>query len=87
MTRNNMMMQFLSDILQIKIERPANQESTAIGAAYLAGMQVGFYPSPQDFAKSWNSDKRFISEMSDDVRQKKLSGCKDAVKRTLSSNI
>jgi len=53
---------------------------------YLAGMQVGFYPSPQDFAKSWNSDKRFISEISDDVRQKKLAGWKDAVKRTLSSH-
>jgi glycerol kinase len=78
-------MQMLSDILNLPVDRPTNLETTALGAAYLAGMQVGFYPSPQDFAKFWNSDKRFISEMPDDVRQKKLAGWKDAVKRTLTN--
>ncbi|MAM17415.1 MAG: glycerol kinase, partial [Gramella sp.] len=86
MAASDWTMQMLSDILNMPVDRPTNLETTALGAAYLAGMQVGFYPSPQDFAKSWNSDKRFISEMSDDVRQKKLAGWKDAVKRTLSSN-
>ena len=86
MAASDWTMQMLSDLLNMPVDRPTNLETTALGAAYLAGMQVGFYPSPQDFAKSWNSDKRFISEMSDDVRQKKLAGWKDAVKRTLSSN-
>jgi len=85
MAASDWTMQMLSDILNLPVDRPTNLETTALGAAYLAGMQVGFYPSPQDFAKSWNSDKRFISEMSDDVRQKKLVGWQDAVKRTLSN--
>jgi glycerol kinase len=85
MAASDWTMQMLSDILNLPVDRPTNLETTALGAAYLAGMQVGFYPSPQDFAKSWNSDKRFISEMPDDVRQKKLAGWKDAVKRTLTN--
>ena len=55
------------------------------GAAYLAGMQVGFYPLIEEFAKSWKSENQFNSKMSEADRQKKLSGWKDAVNRTLSN--
>ena len=57
----------------------------ALGAAYLAGMQVGFYPSMDEFAKSWQSENQFNSIINDDQREKKLAGWKDAVERTLSN--
>ena len=85
MAASNWTMQMLSDILDLPVDRPKNLETTALGAAYLAGMQVGFYPSIEDFAKSWNSEKQFTSKMTVVDRQKKLEGWKDAVSRTLSS--
>ena len=59
MSKNNFMMQYLSDILDIKIERPANQESTATGAAYLAGLQSGLYKDIADLKELWKTDKVF----------------------------
>jgi len=85
MAASNWTMQMLSDILDLPVDRPKNLETTALGAAYLAGMQVGFYPRIEDFAKSWNSEKQFTSKMTVVDRQKKLEGWKDAVSRTLSS--
>lgn len=85
MAASNWTMQMLSDILDLPVDRPKNLETTALGAAYLAGMQVGFYPPIEDFAKSWNSEKQFTSKMTVVDRQKKLEGWKDAVSRTLSS--
>ena len=85
MAASNWTMQMLSDILDLPVDRPKNLETTALGAAYLAGMQVGFYPPIEDFVKSWNSEKQFTSKMTVVDRQKKLEGWKDAVSRTLSS--
>ena len=59
MSRNNLMMQYLSDILRIKIERPVNQESTATGAAYLAGLQSGLYKNIAELEYLWKTDKVF----------------------------
>ena len=59
MSKNNLMMQFLSNILQVKIERPVNQESTAVGAAYLAGIQSGMYKGVADVEKLWKTDRTF----------------------------
>ena len=59
MSKNNFMMQYLSDILDIKIERPTNQESTATGAAYLAGLQSGLYKDIADLKELWKTDKVF----------------------------
>ena len=59
MSKNNFMMQYLSVILDIKIERPANQESTATGAAYLAGLQSGLYKDIADLKELWKTDKVF----------------------------
>ena len=59
MSRNNLLMQYLSDILGIKIERPANQESTATGVAYLAGLQSGLYKDIAELKYLWKTDKVF----------------------------
>jgi len=85
MAASNWTMQMLSDLLNLPVDRPKNLETTALGAAYLAGMQVGFYPPIEEFAKSWKSESQFNSKMPKAERQKKLSGWKDAVCRTLSN--
>ena len=85
MAASNWTMQMLSDLLNLPVDRPKNLETTALGAAYLAGMQIGFYPPIEDFAKSWKSENRFNSKMSEADRQRKLSGWNDAVSRTLSN--
>ncbi len=59
MSKNNLMMQLLSDITQVRIERPLNQESTAMGAAYLAGMKFGVYKDVADVEKLWKTDRKF----------------------------
>jgi glycerol kinase len=84
MAASNWTMQMLSDLVQLPVDRPKNLETTALGAAYLAGMQVGLYPAMNDFAKFWQSDSQFNSNMTDDLRERKLAGWKDAVNRTLS---
>jgi glycerol kinase len=86
MAASNWTMQRLSDILNLPIDRPHILETTALGAAYLAGMQVGFYPEPEEFAKTWNRENRFMPTMSEGLRKQKLSGWKDAVRRTLSTS-
>ena len=85
MAASNWTMQMLSDLLNLPVDRPKNLETTALGAAYLAGMQVGFYPPIEEFAKSWKSESQFNSKMPKAERQKKLSGWKDAVGRTLTN--
>ena len=86
MAASNWTMQMLSDLVELPVDRPKNLETTALGAAYLAGMQIGFYPSMSDFSDSWQSDSQFNSKMTIDSRERKLAGWKDAVKRTLSNN-
>jgi glycerol kinase len=84
MVASNWTMQFLSDILDTVVERPKNLETTALGAAYLAGYQVGFYPEPEEFSKSWELEARFKPHMDAAQREKKYAGWLDAVSRTLS---
>ena len=85
MVASDWTMQFLADILDVPVDRPSILETTALGAAYLAGMQVGFYPSPEEFSKNWLLEKRFNPEMTEPDRTRKLSGWHDAVRRTLTS--
>jgi glycerol kinase len=59
-------------------------ETTALGAAYLAGLQAGLLPKPEIFAKTWKRQKRFLPKMDADARNKKLDGWKDAVRKLLS---
>ncbi len=84
MAQSNWTMQCLADILDAEIDRPVITETTALGAAYLAGMHKGFYPSMDDFAKSWSLERRFAPEMQDELQQKKINGWQEAVRRTLS---
>ena len=85
MTASLWAMQFLADILDSPVDRPQVLESTAIGAAYLAGLQQGICPAPEQFAKEWALDKRFEPNMELQVREQKYAGWLEAVRRTRSS--
>ena len=78
---NNFLMQFQSDILNVNIERPEITETTALGAAYLAGLAAGFWKSKGEVIQNWNMDKRFKPAINDDERDKLYSGWKRAVER------
>ena len=77
-------MQRLADILNAPIDRPIITETTALGAAYLAGLHIDFFPEPSEFANIWALDRRFQPAMDAATRERKYSGWKDAVRRTLS---
>jgi glycerol kinase len=74
MSKNNFMMQYLSDILGVKIERPVNQESTATGAAYLAGLQSGLYKDIADLKELWKTDTVFEPNKPDDHLEDEYEG-------------
>jgi glycerol kinase len=82
MVANAWLCQFLADILDLPVERPAVTETTALGAAYLAGLEVGLYPSKDALARSWRCERRFEPAMSASERERLLSGWRDAVRRT-----
>ncbi|PIP95511.1 MAG: glycerol kinase [Rhodobacterales bacterium CG18_big_fil_WC_8_21_14_2_50_71_9] len=85
MTASDWGMQFLADILGAPVDRPTVAETTAMGAAWLAGMQAGVYPGQAEFAKAWALDRRFSPTMDAATREAKVAGWKDAVRRTLSA--
>ena len=78
-------MQRLADILGAPVDRPASAETTALGAAYLAGLQTGFYPSIDEFSESWHRDKRFSPAITATERDTAYANWQDAVRRTLTS--
>jgi glycerol kinase len=78
-------MQFLADILAAPVDRPAFMETTALGAAYLAGRQAGLCPDLEGFAAAWRREHRFVPSMDADLRARKWAGWQDAVRRTLSA--
>ena len=82
-SNNNFLMQFQSDILNSKVIKPKVIETTAIGAAYLAGLGVGFYKSIDEISSIWNMEKEFLPNMNDDNRVKSYSKWKKAVKRAM----
>ncbi|MGM9966393.1 glycerol kinase GlpK [Rummeliibacillus sp. POC4] len=77
---NNFLMQFQSDLLNVPVERPSVSETTALGAAYLAGLAVGFWESTEAIAKHWNLNKQFTPEMDEDKRQELYTGWQKAVR-------
>ena len=83
MTASDATLQFLADILGAPVERPAVMETTALGAAYLAGREAGVCPEPEDFARRWTCDRRFDPAMDAAARERKWQGWRDAVARTL----
>jgi glycerol kinase len=83
MTASDWTMQCLADILDAPVDRPKILETTAIGAAYLAGLQSGLMPSPKAYAAQWKREKRFTPKMKPALREAKYSGWKDAVRKLL----
>jgi glycerol kinase len=84
MTASDWAMQFLSDILGAPVDRPVVTETTALGAAYLAGLQAGLCPPPEEFAKGWALERRFEPGMSDADRLAKYTRWQRAVQATMS---
>ena len=83
MSASDWSMQFLSDIIGAPVDRPKVLETTALGAAWLAGMRAGVYPDQAGFAAQWALDRRFEPAMEEATRDRRYAGWKDAVKRTL----
>ena len=79
---NNFLMEFQADILGEKVKRPTVLETTALGAAYLAGLAVGFWETKEEIKAKWILDKEFSPNMEEDERTKKYAGWKKAVERT-----
>ena len=82
MVHNDWFSQYLADVLNIPVDRPAQTETTALGAAYLAGLQVGVYDSLDDLRNNWQRENAFSPRMDSDTRERVLSGWQDAVRRT-----
>jgi len=83
-TRNEMLMQFQSDILNTKVIRPVITETTALGAAYLAGLAVGFWPDIDSLQQQWQVQKSFDPAISDEQRKQLSAGWHNAVRASLS---
>jgi glycerol kinase len=84
MVASDWTMQFLSDILDVQVDRPTILETTALGAAWLAGWKAGVWPDMKGFSRRWALDRQFNSSMDPALRKRKLAGWRDAVERTLS---
>ncbi|MCS0672025.1 glycerol kinase GlpK [Cytobacillus firmus] len=81
--KNNFLMEFQSDILEVPVERPTINETTALGAAYLAGLAVGFWKSQEEIAEQWAIDQSFHPSMEEKVRADLYHGWKKAVKAAI----
>jgi glycerol kinase len=82
-TINNTLMQFQSDILNTKVIRPKITETTALGAAYLAGLAVGYWKNVDEIKKQWQVDKEFSPSMNDEKRNELVNGWQRAVKAAI----
>lgn len=80
---NNFLMQFQSDILNIDVNRPKVTETTSLGAAYLAGLAVGYWQDLNEIKKSWLLDKTFIPKMSKEKREQNIKGWQTAIQATI----
>jgi glycerol kinase len=78
---NNFLMQFQADILNATVLRPVIAETTALGAAYLAGLAVGFWKDKEEIRSSWKLERQFSPAMSDIVRQERYAGWKKAIRQ------
>lgn len=79
--RNDLLMQFQSDVLGVDCVRPTHLETTALGAAYLAGIGVGLWPSPDAVTSAWRQDRRFVAGMAAEERVSRRAAWADAVRR------
>ena len=79
-SQNNLLMQMQSDIIDAPVKRPMCVETTAMGAAYLAGLAVGYWKNKEEVIKNWEIDRVFTPEISEEDRAKKIKGWNKAVK-------
>ncbi len=86
MVASDWTMQRLADILDLPVDRPNVLETTALGAAYLAGLDAGLLPEPDRFADMWRLERRFSPAMAASQRKRKVGGWRDSVRRTLSGS-
>ena len=83
MVASDWTMQFLSDILDVPVDRPTILETTALGAAWLAGWKAGVWPDMKGFSKRWSLERQFNPSMDRLARTRKIRGWHDAIRRTL----
>ena len=84
MVMNNWFSQFLSDVVNVKVLRPDVQETTAAGAAFMAGLKIGVYKSLKDISNNWQVDRNFHPKMKSSNRKNLIKGWNKAIKKTLS---
>jgi glycerol kinase len=80
---NNFLMQAQADLIRVPVERPTCVESTALGAAYLAGLAVGYWGSQEEIERNWNHEKTFLPQITTEEREQKIFGWKRAVQYSL----
>lgn len=80
--KNNFLMQFQSDLLNVQVDRPMINETTALGAAYLAGLAIGYWKDKEEIAKQWQIERSFTPDFADEKRQELYNGWKKAVEAT-----
>ena len=85
-TQNDFVMQFQADILGVPVERPVITETTALGAAYLAGLAVGYWPSAEVLREQWQLDRVFEPQISEAEREERYAGWRRAVERVRSDD-
>jgi glycerol kinase len=81
--KNNFLMEFQSDILNVPVERPKVSETTALGVAYLAGLAVGFWKSQEEISQQWVIDRKLVPKMTDEKRSSLYNGWKKAVEAAM----
>jgi len=86
MAANNWLLQFLSDMINVPVERPACIETSALGAAYLAGLQTGVYSSLGEIARLWEVNASFKPEIQTAQREHLYAGWQNAMERTLTKH-
>ncbi|MBW2545163.1 MAG: glycerol kinase, partial [Deltaproteobacteria bacterium] len=82
MVHNEMLMQFVADILDVPVIRPVVSETTALGAAYAAGLAVGFWSNLGELKQNWSEEKRWLPGMEQKEREERYSGWQKAVQKT-----
>ena len=83
MVVNELLMQFQADILDVPVVRPKVTETTALGAAYAAGLATGVWPGTDDLARNWSVDRRWTPAMEAGARERLYAGWRRAVERSL----
>ena len=83
MVKNNWLLQFLANVIKIRVVRPQYEETTALGAAFLAGLKIGVFKSLSDISKKWKLDKKFIPKIKNSERLNLLKGWSRTIRKTL----